>query len=564
MSHDDDIFGEIFINPNNTMKATYVLKGIERQEIPVEIQVFAIQESDKKTEICVRALDNSDIETEIDIKYRGNSQVLVEIQPVGHEDILTEIEIRAGNRMWATYEVQRPPELSETLHPIQDSVTREKNELQSINYGGNNSLSVGRTDDDRYRSFVQFDFSNWSPQFKIIESSLRMYYSEPIPKDTKIELFTLDKQWFEYGITHLNRPEKVELITDDYIDYPDKRYVEFELTDIVIDWINNTVNNHGFSIISDSETLVNFRSRESTRPPELNMTYYDTRIYSTGRSHILTELFILQIGDSEILTEIEVGSTISNSFINSEIYVHRYEVPLNLDKESEITVTRNWVDSEITVGIRDKKYIPTEITARSDLNFNVKNTVITVSKTFQLAEINVPHLDYVDAEINVQQINVDKVFAELTVTRESVFTEITSRQGEDDAVDTEISIRALHANTTDTELTVTRESIFTEITVTEYFDLDTEIFVKYTDDIEIEITATTYDQIPIEIDVVIASYAETVIFVNKPIIKAVITVPFWDDSDVFTEIMPRVLRVSDVNAEIFVRKIGNGAYAFII
>lgn len=639
MNH-DDVSGEIFISPNNYMTAKYKLYAVDESDLLTEIDIMVPGDSDTLTEISVRVEEDSSKETVIDVMYRGNSDIYTEIQPIGHNNIEAELYIRPNNRMWALYEVQEPPRLLDVLNPVQDSFTRENKQYQSINYGGNNSLTVGQTADDIYRSFIQFDFSNWNPAFVIIDSKLRIHYSGTVPKDTKLELFTLNEQWTEYGITHLNRPHPVELIVDEFTNDTAGRYVEFEFTDMVVDWIKRNAQNYGFQIRLANEkddALVTFRARESNRPPELLITYYDARVYSAGRSQIPTEIFVWNTGSSETLTEIEVGSVVDSNDVLTEIYVHRYEVPLFSEYDAEITVTKPMVYSEVTVAINEESDTLTEISTRVEGMPETVDTEINVSRPEVYTEIYVRYQDDIDTEITVQrneescrlteisvtrdsteaeiyvkhrvstetEITVQKtpdedIGTEITVSREAVPTEIYVKhrsdiyteitvQGEDEnikdteitvskpsvwteiavrAIDedtkgTEIAIRALEESDKLTEISVTRDAVLTEITIVETSDVDAEIYVKHRDDIYTELTVTVFDDVLTEIDVIQNSNTLAEIAVTRPEVLTEIMVPYWDDNDVFTEIEPRILQVSDVETVITVRTKG-GAYAFII
>lgn len=602
MSH-NDVNGEIFISPNNRMTAKYTLYAVDDSDVLTEITAMLPRVSDRATEISIRVLDENIKETEIDVKYRGNSDVYVEIQPVGHDNIPTEINVRPHNRMWGLYEVQEPPKITDILNPIQDSFTREKPQYQSINYGGNNSLTVGRTGDEIYRSFIQFNFGSWNPAFVIIESKLRLYYSGLVPQGSKIELFTVSEQWQEYGITHLNRPSPVSLIVDDYTNNVSEQYVEFEFTGIIVDWIKQHTPNYGFLVRLANESvdsIVTFRARESTRPPELLITYYDARIYSAGRSQVPVEIFVWNVGNKDVVTEIEVGSVIDDSDVLTQIYVHRYEVPVESELDVEITVTKPTVHAELTVSINDESDVLTEISARSEITPNTRDAEITVSKPVLESEIYVKYLntlsaeitvrrhedssrlveiavsrEYIDAELYVKHVNsIDTEITiqktpdsdrntEIAVSRPDIWTEITPRVPDDNNRDTEIHVRAVDDSSAPAEITVSRDIVYVEITVVEVSDVDAEIYVKHTDDVFTEITVKVFDDVLTEIDVIRSSKLPVEIAVSRPDALTVITVPYWDDSDVLTEIEPRILQASDVLTEIVVRSKG-GAYAFII
>lgn len=524
---------EIFIPPDNRMAGTYTLYAVDNSTVDTEIEIMLPRDSSKDTEITIKVQRSHIKDTVLDVKYRGNSDVLVEIQPIGHNNIYTEIDVRPHNRMWALYEVQEPPKITDVFNPIQDAFTREKPEYQTINYGSNSSLVIGRQDNEIFRSFVQFDFSNWNAAFVIIESKLRLHYSGEFPEGSKIELLTVGQRWHEYGITHRNRPSPVALIADDYILNKEERYVEFEFTNTVVNWIQENIDNYGFVIRLGNETassLINFKARESNRPPELLITYYDARIYSTGRSQVPTEIFVWQVGESYIDAEITVSSVIGNSGIFTELYVHRYEVPVERTIDIEITVTKPQIDTVIEVAQNDESSIDTEISIRSDININETDIEITVSKDFADSELYVKHINDIGTEITAQR-NEDSVLdVVISVTR--------------DNIDTEIYVK--HSNNIDTEITVERDeesSVLTEISVTRDF-IETEIYVKYRSDIDTEITVELDD----------SSVVDTEITVTRNSIDTEIIARATDIHEIVTELHVRAIDGSGIESCIVVTR----------
>ncbi|MEK4025537.1 DNRLRE domain-containing protein [Sporosarcina sp. FSL W7-1283] len=676
MNHDTEN-EEIFIPPDNRMKAKYTLYAVDNSEVFTEVEVSQDENSSILTEIAVKVNERSDKNTEIDIKYRGNSDVFVEIQPIGFNGISVEIEVPPHNKMWALFEVQEPPRITAIKNPFQDSFTREKSQFQAINYGQNNSLVVGRSEDDIYRSYIQFDFGEWSPHFIIVESKIKLYYTGTIPDNAKLEILTLNEQWYEYGITHLNRPSPINLIVDKYTINKEERYVEFTVTGLVESWLKNEVNNHGIVIRASNETkdmLVNFRARESTRPPELLITYYDANVYSGGRTQIPTEIFVWNADKSDVNTEVTVGSVIGTDIIPVEIYVHRYEVPVDSVHDIEITVSRPLILTEITISALGESSTLAELSVRSGRLDDKRDVEITVSKPKFLSEIFIKYVDDIDAEITIQRHEDSEKYAEISITREvvnseiyikhrhNIETEITVQRFTDDEknaeliinresvnveisvshrsdknteitvqklkeedmltevaitrekvevelfvkykndilveltvqredalenevelivsrplINTEINVRALVKDDTyievvaraigeeeiDSTITVSRDEILTLITVVEFSTVDAELYVKHRDDKLTEIIVTIFDDVLVEIDPLPQSKISVEITVTRPDTLAQITVPYWDDSNVETELEVRILEISDVETIITVKSKG-GAYVFII
>ena len=572
MNHNKENESEIFIPPNNRMAGIYTLYAVKDFVVGAEIDVRSPENSIQDTEISIKVQRDYIKDTVLDVKYRGVSDVLTEIQPIGHNNIYSEISVSPHNRMWALYEVQEPPKITDVFNPLQDAFTREKPEFQSINYGSNSSLVVGRYENEIFRSFIQFDFSNWNTGFVIIESKLKLYYSGELPENSKIEILTVAQQWHEYGITHLNRPSPTSLLVDSYKINEVERYVEFEFTNTVINWIQKYIDNYGFVVRlsnESEESLINFKARESNRPPELVITYYDSRIYSSGRSQVPTEIFVWQVGESFIDAEITVSSVVGNSDIPTELYVHRYEVPVDNKLDVEITVTRSMTYSELEVAQNDESDVLTEISVRSDININKTDVEITVSKHFAESEIFIKYVDSVETIVTVQRNENNEMDTEVSVTRDFIDSEIFIKHRSN--VDTEITVERDGESSISTEISVTRDYTQSEISIKYRSEVVTEITIQRNrvDAVDTEITATRdlahteiisrvgrFSEIDITfyVRVLDTSEIDTEITITRDSTDIEIDVRAIEDNNIETELYVRAIEESGIDSEIAITR----------
>lgn len=603
------------IKPNNRLKAKYKLFAVGFSAISAELIVKQFGDSDLMTVITPRAIGASEKETYINIVYRGNSAVLAEIQPYIHNFVETEIEVRPHNRMVAIYEVQQPPIITDVINPTQDAFTREKLEYQSINYGGYTSMVVGRSEDDIWRSFVQFDLQSIHPSYILTDAKFRLYYSGTVPYGIHLELFDANKAWLEYNITHLNRPTPIQLVTDQYTVNEKVGYVEFNVCNIVKDWTSLKQPNNGFIIRVSNETSngqVIFKTRESSLPPELLIDYYDSRIFSIGKSQQIAEIYIYKKQDSDVNTEIMVDSVFDISKQETEIYVHRKEVPLDMDILTEITVNQPYVNAEMIVAIPLESNKYTEISVRNP-RVDIQNAEITANKPIIPAEIivrkndskpilteiiaskpkipveiTIPYYDdsTIFAVIEANDIHINEIETIIIVSKDTVKAEITPRVKEEKNLYTEISVSKnkihteifvkysddvfveIDANVKSdiaTEIIASIPIIPIELKVQRYDekDLQTEIFSAYTSNIFTEIIVHQVDDIETVIDIKATSSITTEIITSKPIIWSEITIPTWEESNILTTIEPRIFMVNNVQTVIVVNG-GVSGYAFIM
>lgn len=609
------INAETEIKPHNRFQAKYKLFAVDYSDLLANLIVKQFEDADLSTEIIPRAIGANEKETLISIVYRGNSHILAEIQPYIHNFVKAEIDIRPHNRMVAIYEVQQPPIVTDLFHPTQDAFTREKADFQSINYGEYTSMVVGRSDDDIWRSFVQFDLQSIHPSYILTDAKLRLYFNGSIPNGIQLELYNANKPWAENDITHLNRPTPIKLITDQYIVNATAGYIEFNVYSIVEDWTSLKLANNGFIVRLSNETSngqVIFKTRESSLPPELLIDYYDSRIFSIGKSQHLTEIFIFKRQNSDKNTKITIYSVFDFWKQDTEIYVHRKEVPLDADILTDITVNKAYVNVEIIVAIPlesntfaeisvrnplvdktnaeitiNKPGIPAEISVRKGDN-NIILTDICVSKPDIPVEIIIPYYDdsILLAVIEANDTYLNEINTVIIVSKDIIKAEITSRIADQENLytvitvskskiqseifvkysnDIDVEIEAYVKNDIASEIMASIPLIPAEITVQRYDNDDKliEIFSAYTSIIATEIMVHRADDLETAIDIKATSNMDAKLIISKPAIWSEITIPTWDESRILTTIEPRIFMVNNIQAIIVVNG-GVSGYAFIM
>jgi len=559
---------EYEVKPNNSFKAKYKLIAVGQYDTPIDISSRVKDTSTTLIEITSRAIVQQNKNIDINIMYRGIYDVLTEIQPIGFNSLEIEIEVPPHNRMWANYEVQQPPIVTEVFTPSQDAFTRENPVYQSINYGSSLSMVVGKNVDDIWRSFVQFDLSWFNPSYRLTDAKLRLYYTGSVPKNIRLELLNADSAWSEYSITHLNRPTPIDLITNEFTVNTDKRYFEFNTLKIVEIWIQRKQINNGFIIRFANEShegIATFRTRESATPPVLVVDYYDSRIFSFGRSQILTEINSIKKGISDIVSEIEVGSAYSFSVKDTSIYVHRKEVPLDEELLVEITSTLPKVYSEIEIAIPVDEDIQTTIDARSLPHLRKIDISLSVTRPNVLTEIFSSFIDSIPVELVARALDNHEIPTEIIINRNELITEIIPRPIDNSLVDLEITIIKelvlveITASKRDSyevnsELEVINEKkqsiVLTEILLsrdTVVTDISSRIEKQSSLYAEI---STTRDIVPIEI---FNRYTNQVLVEIEPIIKSdIITEISVSKPEIWTEVISRVLEENNLDTEIFV------------
>lgn len=614
---------------NNSFKLKYKLYGVDNSEIITEIITGNVRDADINTIITPKLYGNSIHNTEVEFKYNNQTDIYTEIQTGQKSDYNTEIFINPSNRMWALYEVKQPPIITDVFNPIQDSFTRSQTSFQTINYGDSLSMIAGKTDSDLSRSFVQFDVSSINQSFVLTESYMRLYYRGSAPNGLEFEVLTVSEAWSEYGITDLNRPSPRKVVSSEYKTNLELGYVEFNVSDIVKDWVGNKVVNDGLVIRLSNETTLGqtiFNTRESSRPPELIVNYYDSTIFSTGRAQIVTEIYAIQKEDSEVDTEITVRAVHDFSDYNTEIRIHDKNIPFDDDWDFEITATKEKIFTEITASILDgeekltiidvrteyeekklisigasREIVLTEVTSAITINSEY-NTEISISNETIDTEVTVRITDLSECEtvITVSEKTLNDHNTEIVVKGDNYFDKGTEVSASNPSVAMEVAARiegksipytvidiskpnvetiitvkyredydteivANKVSKVDFEVTSSKPSITMEVTARTSDDSDflTQIDVREESDYDTEITSKVFSQHDTEITITLKSQQETEITSSRPITNLEIMVPYYGREDAETEISPRIRLVDNINTVIQIGK-KKGSYVFMI
>lgn len=550
----------------NRVSAKYILYGVENSEYSTEIHVKQYGNSDKFVDIRPRVFGVSKHDIDINIMYRGNSDIFTEIQPYGHTNFETEIEVRPHSRMWALYEVQQPPIVSDTNNPIMDAFVRSEGVFATINNGSGISMVVGKQNNEVWDSYIKFDLSHISSSLPILSSKLKLYYTGSLSQ-LDLELFEISDVWGEYSVTYLNSPEIGRLIATNYVQNISQRYIEFDVSAIVLEWLSNPTKNLGFylkasNLSSDGQMI--FRTRESMQPPELIVDHYSTSVFSTGRSDALTEIVAMKADKSDKNSEIEVSSAFAFSRMETEIYCHRPEVPIDTDIEVEITSNKIYEYAELTVSIVEESDKNAQIDVMSQILTSRVDSEITINKPFSYVEIYSANINEKAVEITVSN---DRVYSEISVSNPFVLTEVSSRVAD-------------YSNT-DIIITVSNDAILTEIDVLVFSDIETEINIiglNYSDALT-EINVSNYiveAEVTVRLTGQIDYYTE--ITANRPFAYVEIRTPEQSNMETEIDVLPnsskhseitvsrdtalveiitRAYDESDVNAELYVKYVSH-------
>lgn len=579
---------EIFINK---MASQFKLVGYRESTIDVGITVGVYLDSDIPVEINTRAVSNSTKNVEIDVVYSGYKSINVELIPALHSNIPVEIEVNPHNKMSVYYELTQPPLSTYTGFSVEDAFVAERNPYAVMNYGSNNSMMIGNDHKGENISFVRFDTSVISDDVLIKSAKMRVYYSQL--NGSSFELYRVIGKWRENSITYANMPTDLRLLTDDWTNDTDNRYIEFDVTDIVTTFIKGVVN-EGFALKSANGASI-LRTREYPQAPELIVEYFSPSKLSVGNSRKLVELTVRQKNTSDIPVEIDIHSSFGFSYLPVTIFAKKPNDIFN----SDISVELDTLAAPITIGHSDisveiipawglMSYIYTDIEVplydgNSDIPVDL--TVRRNDKSVVNVDIEVPLYDgnsNVDVELTVQRYDDSIIPIDIEIPQyfgeSNVIVEFNVGNYHDSDIEVDIEVPEYNGESLlHVDISVAshdKSSISVDIEVPIYdgeshISVEVGIIARETSYIPVEIEVQYKDgESCIPVEIALWEYTDSIvpveIGVTRDSIDVGIVVPYYADSTVNVELLPRVEFLNEVSVELTVRRKVRYAYAFFI
>lgn len=329
-----------WIEPHNKMEGKFKLFGVGDSDLNAKYISRIGRYSDLNSTLILRAYEESDVESTFRLMYRNESTIDANVLARVSNSLDSILSIRPHNQMFGLIDIIEPIRVNETLTPNKDAFVRSSNEYKYLNYGNATSMSIGyiQSSDDILKSYISFDLSKYDSNYVFEDAKLRLYYIGSISNIDNIKLSYADRNWKEDGITYANRPLAKELVADKYTINTNEGYIEFSILDSIVSIIEKDRENFGFILESDNSLKQDiFFTRESSRPPELNIRYFDTRVPSTGRSELNGTALFIGIGNSDLNSHLTIHTDYAETDINATLWLHRYDTPESKDFVSKVS-----------------------------------------------------------------------------------------------------------------------------------------------------------------------------------------------------------------------------------
>ena len=485
-----DLWGILWVSPKNKMEGKFTVYGLGEDELNTTFQSRAIDNDSLSVELTVRQQQVKEINSTIDVKYRGNYDINALVQPVVSNSLATMLNIRPYGRMSGIFDILEPARINDILSSIKDSTTRSLEEYKYINYGKSTTMRVGASDSETLTSYLGFDLSEYSNSLIVEKAKLRVYYSGYLLNRDTLELWSADRFWDETGITYANRPLMHELISDKYAINETDKYIEFEVLELVQDIISKKITFEGFILKSNGKEnkFDTFFSRESSKPPVLDIVYYDTRVWSTSKSELTATLFSYAVSQHDFRAKLEVKTDWGIEELTATLYVHRYEDPLDYDIDISLGANANEMNTILTVAqtgnsdfsghltvrqsierdyevglsvgrpdidanmfVLYRNEIDGIMTARASANYSISSTLLS-SQQELYATLYTPFNDDINAFIVVNQYSDSEVNNSLAINRNEFAIRLHSRALGINEIDSTIFIKGFEREEIDVSL----------------------------------------------------------------------------------------------------------------
>jgi len=368
-------------SPENRFAAKYILYNQVDEGLSSTLIAATRKVSEIVSTVSVRVRRSQELSNSLYVMYKSQGDLNATIQAASKVDLEGMLYVRPHNRAHGKYELLEAPRVTVNLKPLADATTRSQAHLQTINFGDTQRMMIGSDEMEQFESFIHFgDLNTRIPDLlHLEEAKLRLYYTGTLAQGAHIELHQPDTLWREYGITYANRPKSIQLLSSSYIIDTTERYIEFDMMALLQRWREGILSNVGMIIQSSGNTPIYFNTRESSKPPVLQIKYITSQIYSIGRTEIGSEIFIYGAGRKDIASSLVVHSDIGLDWLKSQLYIHRYEEHMHHDIPQVIAVSRPDLDIDLTIAKR--------IDAELDSNISIvesrteeKATWVAVSK----------------------------------------------------------------------------------------------------------------------------------------------------------------------------------------
>lgn len=420
--------------------------------------------------VLAKAIDENNVSSDMRVTYTN--------------DILSNFGIYGRNLFYGVVEATPPPIITQTINPFKDTFV--STEFKTFNYGFFKNLHVGNKDNIDYKTYINFNISNIPPEMEFINAKLR--FNIQYTDNNIINVYETDEHWNEYGLTYLNQPITKNKIKTYETNSYDKT-LDIDLLDFILNKIDNEKNEINFILESESGGYTKLFSKESYKPPELIIEYYDPDIKSFGKIQVKSNIIIKKNHNDDLVSNINIKRYNDISNLKSSIYIRTPDMLM-----SNILINRSLIKSNIIVKQNKSNDINSNIKVRHNTINEISGNIV-ISKRIINSNLIITRYDSINSNINIYNhknllsnikvINHNSINSNLIVTGfNGLISNIKVQQNGNKGLNSNIIIRG-------------NNSINTNIKVTKFNNLDSNIVIQRNEnkDLDSNMTVCKYNSI---------------------------------------------------------------------
>jgi hypothetical protein len=453
-------------SPSTKMAGVFVLYQTDVRELDSTLTVAKLDASDLSSSMSVKALREKDFNSTLTVIYRNNDYLSATFDVVGSKNLDSYLDVRVNNRMSGVFELLPAPRVQKSIVSSEDSTTRSRVDLMTINYGDNQRMMTGQgstTDGiETLESFIKWNnLNNTLIDMSMLEiAKLRLYYTGDFVIGTNLELHYPNTNWSEFGITHANKPTSTGMYTSDYTINTQERYIEFDVLTLLKSWLNGSRVNLGLIVRSNDDHSTSFYAREGRFKPSLNVKYVTNRVFSLGRAELPSHMFIWSVGNKDMDSTLFIKSDYGWDYLNSTLYVHTVNEQLIEQLDGTLTVSRPDQTSWMRVVRADKSEINASISIQMKSETKLDSKII-ISRPDQHAIFTVDPNISLKSTIAVSRWVDNDLEACMYVTRPDVLGTMYIRKS--DTMDATMQIVVNTSKELESMILITRPDIIAHL-----------------------------------------------------------------------------------------------------
>jgi hypothetical protein len=485
------------------------------------------------------------------------------------------VDIRPNTFAYGNFQLVEPPILTYNMPPLKDAFTRDYPDFAVMNFGTDPIMITGKGDyagtQENYSSFIHFDIANFGARKIIKTAKLRLYYFDSqFDAGSIVELHEIAIPFSEQGITYYNQPAILNKLFDRYTLNEVDKYIEFDITDFAKAVYNGTQVFNGFAIVTSENKQYKFYTKESSKSPQLTLTYIDQNINaSSGYFDMTADVTIQGVGRSDRDFNMTVKSMNGINTVDATMYVHKYVDPVPDDRDFDVTINNPHVNATATVSILTSSDMDMTTTVRnskvSDRDFDV-----TISNPSISPDVFVKYRDTIDTDVTIRANANDDVDLDVTVSNPEVnatmniyFHDVGDIDGQvfirvqqNDDLTADVTVRNNVESVIDGTVIISNPTINTDVSImvsdNSYRDFTMTTRGIYFDDRDFDVTISN-PEINLTAEVVESKYIDLDMYVRQTVNDNVDSDVIINNPDINLDMTTRAYKEESIDTEVYIR-----------